>query len=73
MTSELKPQCLHLQVSFFNEHLSSHCILPINNYMEGSLSFELIQAFIVVLVEYKNEEDPLENKGARVVTKYLLL
>ena len=29
--------------------------------------FELIQAFIVVLVTYKNEEDPIKNEGARVL------
>ena len=28
--------------------------------------FELIQAFIVVLVTCKNEEDPIKNEGARV-------
>ena len=30
--------------------------------------FELIQAFIVVLVTCKNEEDPIKNEGARVLT-----
>ena len=29
---------------------------------------KLIQAFMVVLVTCKNEEDPIENEGARVVT-----
>ena len=28
----------------------------------------LIQAFMVVLVTCKNEEDPIKNEGARVVT-----
>ena len=32
--------------------------------------FELIQAFIVVLVTVKNEENPIKNKGARVLTKF---
>ena len=31
--------------------------------------FELIQAFIVVRVTCKNEEDPIKNKGARVLTR----
>ena len=33
--------------------------------------FELIQAFIVVLVTCKNEEDPIKNEGARVLTSLL--
>ena len=32
--------------------------------------FELIQAFIVVLVTCKNEEDPIKNEGAKVLTRY---
>ena len=35
--------------------------------------FEPIQAFIVILVTCKNEEDPLENEGTRVVTTFLPL
>ena len=31
---------------------------------------ELIQAFIVVLVTCKNEEDPIKNEGARVLTRF---
>ena len=31
--------------------------------------FELIQAFIVVLVTSKNEEVPIKNEGARVLTR----
>ena len=31
--------------------------------------FELIQAFIVVLVTCKNGEDPIKNEGARVLTR----
>ena len=33
--------------------------------------FKLIQAFIVVLVTCKNEEDPIKNEGARVLTSVL--
>ena len=32
------------------------------------LEIKLIQVFIVVLVNCKNEEDPIKNEGARVVT-----
>ena len=32
------------------------------------LLIKLIQAFMVVLVTCKNEEEPIKNKGARVVT-----
>ena len=34
------------------------------------LKFELIQAFIVVLVTCKNEGDPIRNEGARVLTRF---
>ena len=32
--------------------------------------FELIQAFIVVLVTCKNEGDPIKNEGARVLKRF---
>ena len=32
--------------------------------------FELIQAFIVVLITCKNEKDPIKNEGARVLTRF---
>ena len=35
--------------------------------------FKLIQAFIVVLVTCKNEEDPIKNEGARVLTRFFPL
>ena len=35
--------------------------------------FEFIQAFIVFLVTCKNEEDPIKNEGARVLTRFSLL
>ena len=35
--------------------------------------FQLIQAFIVVLVTCKNEEDSVKNEGARVITTFLSL
>ena len=40
-----------------------------NSKVSGGIlqKFELIQAFIVVLVTCKNEEDPIKNEGARVL------
>ena len=37
------------------------------------LKIKLIQAFMVVLITCKNEEDPFKNEGARVVTTDLTL
>ena len=31
--------------------------------------FKLIRDFMVVLITYKNEEDPIKNDGARVATR----
>ena len=33
--------------------------------------FELVQAFMHVLLTCKNEEDQIENKGARLFTRFL--
>ena len=35
--------------------------------------FKLIQAFMVVLVTCKNDEDPLKNESTRVLTTFLPL
>ena len=37
------------------------------------LEIKLTQAFMVVLVTYKNEDDPFKNEGARVVITDLSL
>ena len=44
-----------------------------NSKVSGGIlpKFELIQAFIVVLLTCKNEEDPIKNGGARVLTSLL--
>ena len=44
-----------------------------NSEVSGGIlpKFKLIQAFIVVLVTCKNEEDPIKNEGARVLTSLL--
>ena len=39
--------------------------------VEFCRKFKLIQAFIVVLVACKNEEDPIKNEGGRVLTSLL--
>ena len=46
-----------------------------NSKVSGGIlpKFELIQTFIVVLVTCKNEEDPIKNEGARVLTRFSLL
>ena len=37
------------------------------------LKFKLIQAFMIVLVTCKNDEDPIKNEGDRVLTTFLPL
>ena len=37
------------------------------------MKFKLIQAFMVDLITYKNEEDASKNEGTRVVTTFLPL
>ena len=32
--------------------------------------FELIEAFIIVLVTCKNEKDPIKNEGYRMLTRF---
>ena len=41
--------------------------------IEIKLKFELIQAFMIVLVTCKNDEDPIKNEGDRVLTTFLPL
>ena len=43
-----------------------------NSQVRGGIlpKFEPIQAFIVVLITCKNEEDPIKNEGARVLTRF---
>ena len=37
------------------------------------MKFKLIQAFMIVLVTCKNEEDPIKNEGDRLLTTFLPL
>ena len=48
------------------------CSRAANSEVSGGImpKFELIQAFIVVLVTCKNEKDPIKNKGSRVLTRF---
>ena len=56
-----------LYVAFFRRSRAAN-----SEVSRGILSkFELIQAFIVVLVTCKNKEDPIINEGARVLTSLL--
>ena len=43
------------------------------NSIANLAKFELIQAFMHVLVTCKNEEDQIENEGARLLTRFLPL
>ena len=43
------------------------------NSVANLLKFELMQAFMHFLDTCKNEEDPIENEGARVFTRFLPL
>ena len=49
------------------------CSRAANSKVSGGIlpKFELIQAFIIVLLTCKNEEDPIKNEGARVLTSLL--
>ena len=44
-----------------------------HNSVANLQKFELIQAFMHVLVTCKNKEDPIKNEGARVFTRFLPL
>ena len=46
-----------------------------NSEVSGGIlqKFKLIQAFKVALVTFKNEEDPIKNEGARVLTTFFSL
>ena len=56
--------------------LSKSSILTLikgRNSIANLPKFELIQAFMHVLVTCKNEEDQIENEGARLFTRFLPL
>ena len=54
--------------------LSKNSILMLikgHNSIANLPKFELIQAFMQVLVTCKNEKDQIENEGARLFTRFL--
>ena len=56
--------------------LSKNSILTLikgRNAIANLPKFKLIQAFMHVLVTCKNEEDQIENEGARLFTRFLPL
>ena len=62
-------ECLQDYMSFFQTLKPSRA--AISKVSCGILTkFEHIQALIVVLVTCKNEEDPIKNEGARVLTRF---
>ena len=59
-------ECLQNYMTFFRRSRAT-------NSQDSSRilsNFELIQAFIVVLVTCKYEEDPIRNEGAKVLTRF---
>ena len=61
-------ECLQDYLSFF----FFRCSRAANSNVSGGilLKFELIQAFMVVRVTCKIEEDPIKNEGSRVLTRF---
>ena len=63
-------------IGLFFKILSKNSILTLikgRNSIANLPKFELIQAFMHVLVTCKNEEDQIENEGARLFTRFLPL
>ena len=46
-----------------------------NSAVRGRIlpKFELVQVLVVVLVTCNNEEDPIKNEGARVITRLYVI
>ena len=65
-----------LNLSIRSQHIEQKQILTSikgRNSVEYVPKFELIQALMHVLVTCKNEEDQIENEGARLFTRFLPL
>ena len=65
-----------LKRSIYFKILSKNLILTLikgRNSIANLPNFELVQAFMHVLVTCKNEEDQIENEGARLFTRFLPL
>ena len=55
-----------LYMSFFRRSRAANSAISV----EIPPKFKLIQAFMVVHVTWKNEEDPIKNEGTRVLTRF---
>ena len=61
-----------IRFEYIEQKLNSDTIKG-RNSVANLPKFELIQAFMHVLVTCKSEEDPIKNEGARVFTRFLPL
>ena len=65
-----------LHRSIYFQDIEQNSILTLikgRNSIVNLPKFELIQAFMHVLITCKNEEDQIENEGARLFTRFLPL
>ena len=68
--SKMKPpEWSQHYISFFRRSRAASCV--VGNVIWSK--FELIQAFILVLVTRKNEEDPFEKEGTKAGATFLTL
>ena len=70
---EYKPNLIGLFVFKILSKNSIPTLIKGRNCIANLPKFELIQAFMHVLVTCKNEEDQIENEGARLFTRFLPL
>ena len=63
----IKNECTRVQTTRFFQHSRAA-----NSAVHGGISpkFELIQAFMAVLLACKNKADPIKNEGAGVLTTF---
>ena len=77
LPARMKRIQLKMKALEWSQHylLTFHTLKGSNSEVSDGIlpKFELFQAFMVDLVTCKNEEDPLENEGTRVVTTFLPL
>ena len=62
------PECSQ-HYTFFNRSRAANLVVGDGIWQK----FKLIQAFMVVLVTCKNDEDPFKNESPRVLTTFLPL
>ena len=77
LTASIKKNQSNMKALEWSQHylLIFHTLKAANSEVSDGilLKFTPIQAFMADLVTCKNEEDPLENEGTRVVTTFLPL